>query len=203
MLPKLEPMFDQSLYNGKLTIIHHLDDAVPLKPVNKKKVVFVGRSVREKGIIDAARAMSLLDCEGYECRIYTRKEGLTLESVEKAYETIEGTGVQVHTMNPHAEIMEVLSDTNVLLWTTKKDTVGLVGYEGGSHGCRVIYSIDPPDEHMLPSGCAFKKSWRTPSQLAEAVREVVEQDFDREASSTYFRDMYTPEKDLQRLLNAL
>ena len=201
--PTLEPMFDKSLYNGKLDIIHHLTDTAPLKVVNPKKVVFVGRSVKQKGIVDAARTMAILDGMGYECHIYTRKEGLTFETVEKAYETLDSTGVQVHTMNPHSEIMEALSDTNIMLWTTKLDTVGLVGYEGGVHGCRVIYSITPPDEHMLPSGCAFKKIWKSPLELAEIVKEVETIEFNREKSASYFRDKYTPEKDLQRLLSVL
>lgn len=199
----LEPMFDHSLYNGKLDIIHFLSDAAPLKTVNPKKVVYVGRSVRQKGIIDAARTMSILDQRGYECHIYTRKEGLTFEAVEKAYETLEGTSVQVHMMNPHSEIMQSLANTNILLWTTKLDTVGLVGYEGGVHGCRVIYSIKPPDEHMLPSGCAFKRQWKSPTDLADIVDEVGDAEFDREISSQYFREKYTPEKDLERLMSVL
>ena len=193
----LKEMFDKDLYNGYLTVIHHLEDAVPLKPLNEKKVVFVGRSVEEKGIVEACRAMIELDKRGYECHIYTRDEKLSKQKAEQAVADVKESGVQIHLNTPHAEIMDSLSDTHILLWPTRKETVGIVGYEGAVHGCKVIYKIDPPDFYL--DGYGFKRSWTTWKKLVDVVEEVSSCDHDRHEVSRHFRDEYCPSKDLQRL----
>ena len=143
--------------------------------------------------------MKELCSEGYEGHIFTRADGYKDERLERVKEIINGYDITIHERMPHAEIMAHLSDTNVLLWPTRYETVGIVGYEGAAHGCRVVYSIDPPDAHLQPSGQVFKRSWKNGSELADIVREVVESDFDRDACVSYFRTTYSKENDLKRL----
>ncbi len=66
--------------------------------------------------------------------------------------------------------MEELANTHILLWPTLKETVGIVGYEGAIHGCKVIYKIDPPDCYLENWG--FKRSWKNWKQLLAVVKEV-------------------------------
>ena len=194
------PITEMDLYNdGTYDVLHCLNDAAPIKTVNPKKVCFVGRPVVDKGIIECAIAMKELSGKGYECHIFTREDGYKDERVDKVREIINKTNVQIHLGVPHATIMDELANTNVLLWPTRQETVGIVGYEGAAHGCRVIYHIDPPDAHLKPSGQVFKRKWTSGSQLAEIALDVMKEDFDRDACVSFFREKYTNDKDLIRL----
>lgn len=188
-------LYDEGTYD----VLHHLSDAADIKPVDEKKIAFVGRPVVDKGIIEAAIAMKELCNEGFSGHIFTRADGYKDERLDRVKEIIEDHDITIHERVPHAEIMQHLSDTNVLLWPTRYETVGIVGYEGAAHGCRVIYSIDPPDAHLQPSGQVFKRSWKNGVDLASVVREVVNADFDREACVDYFRSTYSKKNDLKRL----
>jgi glycosyltransferase involved in cell wall biosynthesis len=189
------------LYNGSFDIIHHLSDAVPLKALNEKKVVFIGRPVDEKGIFDAAQTLLSLAEEGYECHVFTRDEQLAKQRTEQVMDLLKQSSVNLHINTPHGEIMEHLADTHILLWPTLKETVGIVGYEGTIHGCKVIYKIDPPDCYLKDFG--FKGNWKNWKQLLAFVRQVEAAEFDRQAVSNHFKEKYTFEKDLERLEIAL
>ena len=86
----------QGFYNGSFDIIHYLEDAQDLKPVNEKKVVFVGRPVNEKGFVQAINAMLILDKEGWDCHVYTRDEKLTKQQTITAMEMIKKSGINLH-----------------------------------------------------------------------------------------------------------
>ena len=189
------------LYNGSFDIIHNLDDAVEVKEVNPKKVVFIGRPVEEKGIIEASKVLMELDKQGYECHVFTRDENLSKQKTEDVMELLKRSGVHLHINTPHSEIMQELADTHILLWPTRKETVGIVGYEGAIHGCKVIYKIDPPDYYL--KDWAFKREWKTWQRLLEVVQEVENAEFDREATIAHFRDTYTIGGDLRRLEKVL
>lgn len=189
------------LYNGSFDIIHHLGDAVQIKPVNPKKMVFIGRSVEEKGIIEAAKVFMELDKQGYECHVFTRDENLSKQKTENVMNLLKQSGVSLHINTPHSEIMKELADTHILLWPTRKETVGIVGYEGAIHGCKVIYKIDPPDYYLKDWG--FKRKWKSWQGLLETVYEVEKTHFDRETTVNFFREKYTIEKDLRRLEQVL
>ena len=199
---KWDPIFDnQGLYNGFFDIIHHLSDAIDLKPVNEKKIVFIGRPVDEKGIFEAAKTLLALNKEGYECHVFTRDERLSKQRTEQIMEALKGSGVKVHVNTPHSKIMSELADTHILLWPTRKETVGIVGYEAASHGCKVIYKIDPPDYYL--KDWAFKRTWKNWQGLVDVVKEVEKAEFDREGTAKHFRETYTIENDLKRLIDAL
>lgn len=189
------------LYNGSFDIIHHLSDAAELKPLNEKKVVFIGRPVDEKGIFDAAQVLMAMADEGYDCHMFTRDEQLAKQRTEMVMELVKHSKVHLHVNTPHSEIMEQLADTHILLWPTLKETVGIVGYEGAIHGCKVIYKIDPPDCYLNERG--FKREWKNWKQLLSVVKEVEKQDFDRNKVSSHFRNKYTRENDLKRVEEAL
>ena len=191
----------QGFYNGSFDIVHYLEDAHDLKPVNKKKIVFVGRPVNEKGFVQAINSMLILDKEGWDCHVYTRDEKLTKQQTITAMEMIKKSGINLHINTLHSDIMESLSDTHILLWPTLKETLGLVGYEGVIHGCKVIYKIDPPDCYLKDYG--FKRKWVGAKGLVKTVKEVANLDFDRNAVANYFREKYTREKDMQRLNEVL
>jgi glycosyltransferase involved in cell wall biosynthesis len=194
------PITEIDLYDeGTYDVLHHLSDAADIKEVNPKKISFVGRPVVDKGIVETAIAMKNLDSEGYECHIFTREDGYKDERMDRVREILNGSQVQIHLRVPHTEIMKELADTNVLLWPTRQETVGIVGYEGAAHGCRVVYTIDPPDEHLQPSGQVFKRHWSNGHQLSDVAKEVMGAEFDREACVNFFRTKYTTENDLKRL----
>ena len=189
------------LYNGFFDIIHYLEDAVKLKPLNRKKVIFIGRSVDAKGIFDAAKTLIALSEEGYDCHLFTRDEQLAKQRTESVMEMVKTSTVNLHINTPHNEIMEELADTHILLWPTQKETVGIVGYEGAIHGCKVIYQIDPPDCYL--EGWGFKRSWKNWKQLLDVVRSVEKEDFDREAANEYFTHKYSRDSDLRRIEECL
>lgn len=195
-------VFDEvGLYNGACSIIHYLSDATEIKPLKAKKIVFIGRPVDEKGIFDAAQSLMYFAEQGYECHLFTRDEKLAKQRTEEVMELVRSSSVHLHINSPHGEIMRELADTHILLWPTQKETVGIVGYEGAIHGCKVVYKIDPPDCYL--DGWGFKRSWKNWKQLVNVIKEVEEAPFDREKTSEHFRNTYTMEKDLERLINTL
>jgi hypothetical protein len=139
--------------------------------------------------------------EGYDCHVFTRDEQLAKQRTEQVMELLQQSKVSLHINTPHNEIMNHLSETHILIWPTLKETVGIVGYEGVIHGCKVIYKIDPPDYYL--KYWAFKRSWKSWKTLLEIVKEVEEADFDRHTVSNHFRETYTIENDLKRLNKAL
>lgn len=189
----------KQLFTGSFDVLQHRKNTVGLKPVNEKKIVWIGRPQSSKGFLTGVKALLHFSKEGYECHIYTNSTHEDFKTqLNKGLDLLEGSSVKVHLNLPHAEIMESLSDTNVLLWTTRDETAGLVGYEGVLHGCRVIYGIDPPDYH-IGGDHVFKRKWSSLKQLINITKEVMVSPFDREACSQHFREKYTPEKDLKRL----
>lgn len=185
------------LYNTSFNVVHYLDDAAPLRTVNAKKVIFVGRPIVEKGFIQAAKAFLELVKLGYECHIFTRDEKLSKQKTEEVLSLLSDSEVQMHINMPHAEIMDHMADTNILFWPTKKETVGLVGYEGLVHGCRVVYKHRGPDCYMDNWG--FKEDFLSNSSIIEAIQKVEKANFDRDACAAYFREEYTMANDLKKL----
>jgi glycosyltransferase involved in cell wall biosynthesis len=188
-----------NLYSGIFEIPMMMNIVEQLPPVNPKKVMWVGRCVKEKDALRAMEAMVELSKRGYECHYFT--ENVTQEKVSlfgainKAREKSE---VFFHLNKNAREIDSHYADSNVLLWPTRDETVGLVGIEGAIHGCRVVFTLDLC-KNTLPSEYAFHREWKTSAEMADAVEEVMNEPFDREGCARYFRERYSREECIARL----
>ena len=192
-----------NLYSGLFDLPQYIPAKRPLSPTNPKKVMWIGRCQFGKRPTHGALALRKLSELGFECHFFT--ETITTQKTSLLPEVmriLEGSSVVFHLDAPHSEIFESYGDTNVLLWTTRHETVGLVGYEGALHGCRVVYDHDPCDYHLLPSGHVFKKPWKTADDLVRNTLDAMNEPFDRDECSNYFQTKYSQENCLKNLERA-
>lgn len=192
-------VFDKSSYgvfNGHFDIIHHLHDAAPIvSQCDYMKIVWIGRANNDKGFSKALKTLSILEEQGYEIHLFLRNDNHNKEDwIELTDYTDNGAMFNVWLNLDHSEIMKQISDANILLWTTTKETVGLVGYEAACHGLKVVYNLDQPECYLGDWG--FRHNARSAKQLAQFVNEVTFAEHDREGQAKYFREKYTRENDL-------
>lgn len=189
------------LFNGRIDLLHHLENAKPLveKP-ERRKVVWIGRSTSEKGFPTAIKTIELLDKAGFEIQIFTRNDDAEDELWFNAVELIrKDTMITMFVNIDHDKMLEMISDANILLWTTRNETLGLVGFEAAYHGLRVVYNHDAPTHYLEESGAGFRHHHSSPKKLAKYVEEVFLSWHNRKEVANYFREKYTPENDLKRM----
>lgn len=193
---------DQPLFEGwvDVNVIPH--DRAEFSSINQKKIVAVGRPVKEKQMLNAALAMEQLGNLGFECHIFTTNIGEDFNAIQKV------NSIHHHVNRPHGEIMRHLADARCLLFPSKSETNGIVAAEAATHGVPVIYQCDEPDFFLQAAGLghkfAFSKNSRDViSSLTAMAQQVIQTDEERYEKRSYFDEKYSETALAQKLINIL
>lgn len=190
--PMFEGWFD-------VNVLPH--DLGPVKKIKAKKVVAIGRPVREKQIITAAKAMKTLAADGYECHLFTTDIG---EDYEKIKELCEKHGITIHINMPHKDIMKNICDAAVLLFPSKSETNGICAFEAAAHGIPVIHTCDEPAFFLEPAGLSHRFKADTQKRAADAmvtlVRSIKQTDEERAVARAHFVEKYSEQALVDRLI---
>ena len=186
------------VFNGYFDVIHHLHDAAPIQEkCDPTKVVWIGRANKEKGFPTALKTAMILEERGYDFHFFVRNDDHNNEDWIQLMDYVDqGATFNVWLNLDHSKIMREIADAHILLWTTNKETVGLVGYEAACHGLKVVYHLDQPECYLGDWG--FRYSSGNPKKLAQFVNDVAFEEHDRVGQAEYFREKYTCEHDLTR-----
>lgn len=195
---------DFDLFEGwvDVNVIPH--DRAPLKKINQGKIVAVGRPVREKQIITAARAMKRLTQHGFDCHLFTSDIGEDFEAIQAM------EGFTHHVNMKHGDIMKHVAEARCLLFPSKSETNGIVAFEAASHGVPVIYQCDEPSFFLEPSklGIRFpftRSAKGVENELCEkaivcAGKQTLKE---REKAREWFDKRYSEESLSKRLIKIL
>lgn len=117
-----------------------------------KKVVAVGRPVKEKSLLLAAEAMACLP--EYERIIFTYDDGG--KYFQKLKELCQLRGISLVLSAPHSQIMDGISDAKCLLFPSHSETNGIVAFEAASMGIPVIHHCPEPSVFLDQFGLSRK-----------------------------------------------
>jgi glycosyltransferase involved in cell wall biosynthesis len=154
------------LFEGWVDVNVLPHDMAKFSKINRKKIVAVGRPVREKQILYAAKAMHELQGRGFDTHLFITDIGGDFDEIASM------EGVTVHVNEPHHSIMSHIADARCLLFPSMSETNGIVAFEAAAHGVPVIHSCSEPEFFLQPAGLSRQFEYGSKRQLVRSLVEL-------------------------------
>ncbi len=138
------------------------------------RLLYVGRIIRTKGVIDAIRAVAIAS-KTHELRFDVVGDGEMLQTCEKEAKNLGVTDiVHFHGRVPRDEVDDWYSQAHVFLFPSFREPSGNVVFEAMGHGLPVITSNQGGPGYVVNSGCGYNIEPIKPECFCDKISEAIE-----------------------------
>ncbi len=143
-------------------------------PDHPLRLLFVGRIIRTKGVIDAIRAVGIV-AENQRVRFDVIGGGEMIEECRREVESLGlGDVVKLHGKVPRSEVDEWYERSDVFLFPSFREPSGNVVFEAMGRGLPVITSTKGGPGFMVTDECGILVEPQDPGQFAEGLAAAIQ-----------------------------
>lgn len=137
------------------------------------KLLFVGRIIRTKGVIDAIRAVGLVSGQ-VSVEFHVLGDGDNMAECKRLISELglEKT-VHLHGRAPRSEVNKWYTDAHAFLFPSFREPSGNVVFEALGHGLPVITSTVGGPGTVVTEKCGFRVNPESPEQYARGLADCI------------------------------
>jgi len=174
LIAHLKPARFEMMSETGIEALPHLAEE-PLVKDGILRLLFVGRIIRTKGVIDAIRALARIQ-DRSKVRFDIVGEGDSLEICRAEVDRLElDDCVYFHGRLPREEVNEWYRKADVFFFPSFREPSGNVVFEALSYGLPIITSAEGGPGYVVDESCGFCVPAIDPEQYVEALTEVLQE----------------------------
>lgn len=136
------------------------------------ELLYVGRIIRTKGLLDAIRALGML--EGFNFKLHVVGEGDNYPQCEAALKELNlEEKIVFHGKQPRHKVEEFYGKCDLFLFPSFREPAGGVVLEAMRHGLPVITTTIGGPGYYVNQSCGITVEVNSPEQLAKALAQAI------------------------------